>query len=342
MMRYTKLGKSGLTISRICLGCMSYGDKQSREWLLTETEARDHFARALEAGINFFDTADVYSLGASERITGRWLGEMAHRDDIVVATKVYGAMAGARGPAGAPNRGGLGRKHIIETCEASLRRLGMDYIDLYQIHRWDFGTPIEETLDALNSLVRAGKVRNLGASSMAAWQFAKALFIARENGWHQFVSMQNHYNLVYREEEREMIPLCIDQGVSVVPWSPLARGFLSRPRERASADTTLRARDDRFARSVEYQQCDFEVLDAVSKIAAERGVTNSQVALAWVLQAPGVDAPIIGSTKLAHLDEAIAALDLKLTREEIAALEQPYRPHSILGHDQPKPSRMSR
>ncbi len=344
MMRYTKLGKSGLTISRIGLGCMSYGDKQSREWLLTEAEARDHFARALEAGINFFDTADVYSLGASERITGRWLREMANRDDIVVATKVYGAMAGAgpRGSAAAPNRGGLGRKHIIEACEASLKRLRMDYIDLYQIHRWDFGTPIEETLDALDALVRAGKVRYLGASSMAAWQFAKARFIARENGWHQFVSMQNHYNLVYREEEREMIPFCIDQGVGLIPWSPLARGFLSRPRERASADSTVRARDDKFARSVEYQQCDFDVLDAVSKAATARGVTNSQVALAWVLQAPGVDAPIIGSTKLAHLDEAIAALDLKLTREEVAAFEKPYRPHSILGHEQPKPSRMGR
>ena len=246
----------------------------------------------------------------------------------MVATKVYGAMAGAgpHGSAAAPNRSGLGRKHIIEACEASLKRLRMDYIDLYQIHRWDFGTPIEETLDALDALVRAGKVRYLGASSMAASQFAKARFIAQENGWHRLVSMQNHYNLVYREEEREMIPLCIDQGVGLIPWTPLARGFLSRSRERASADTTVRARDNKFARSVEYQQCDFDVLDAVSKVATERSVTNSQVALAWVLQAPGVDAPIIGSTKLGHLDEAIAALGLKLTGEEVAALESPIAP----------------
>ena len=343
-MRYTKLGKSGLTISRIGLGCMSYGDKQSREWLLDETEARAHFARALEAGINFFDTADVYSRGASERITGKWLGEMAHRDDIVVATKVYGAMTGTgtHESAAAPNRSGLGRKHIIEACEASLKRLRMDYVDIYQIHRWDFGTPIEETLAALDSLVRAGKVRYLGASSMAAWQFAKALFVARANGWHRFASMQNHYNLVYREEEREMIPLCIDQGVGLLPWSPLARGFLSRPRAGADADPTVRARDDKFARAVDYQQSDFDVLGAVTKIAAERGVTNSQIALAWILQAPGVDAPLIGSTKLAHLDEAIAAVDLKLTREEVAMLKKPYRPHSILGHEQPTPSRMTR
>ena len=343
-MQYAKLGKTGLTISRICLGCMSYGDKSLREWLLTEAEARDHFARALEAGINFFDTADVYSLGVSERITGRWLGEMANRDDIVVATKVYGATSeGGLGESrAAPNRSGLGRKHIIEACEASLKRLRMDYIDLYQIHRWDFGTPIEETLEALDSIVRAGRVRYLGASSMAAWQFAKALFIAGEHGWHRFVAMQNHYNLVYREEEREMIPLCIDQGVGLIPWSPLARGFLSRPRTRDGGDATARARDDKFARSIEYQQCDFDVLEEVSKVAVRRGVTNSQVALAWLLQAPGVDAPIVGATQLSHLDEAIASLDLKLTREEIAALEAPYRPHPIAGHDQPRPSRMTR
>jgi len=341
-MQYTKLGKTGLTISRICLGCMSYGDKKLREWLLTEAEARDHFARALEAGINFFDTADVYSLGASERITGRWLGEMANRDDIVVATKVYGAtVEGGSGESrAAPNRSGLGRKHLIEACEASLKRLRMDYIDLYQIHRWDFATPIEETIEALDSLVRAGKVRYLGASSMATWQFAKALFIAGEHGWHRFVAMQNHYNLVYREEEREMIPLCIDQGVGLIPWSPLARGFLARKHDGGDTITTPRARDDKFARSVDFQQCDLEVLDVVSRIAAERGMTNSQVALAWLLQAPGVDAPIVGATKLSHLNEAIASLDLKLTRDEVAALEAPYRPHWILGHDHPKPSRM--
>jgi len=346
-MQYTKLGKTGLTISRLCFGCMSYGDKGWREWVLTEAEAREHFARAIEKGINFFDTADVYSRGVSELITGRWLGEMAKRDDLVVATKVYGAMEGTGLGAGlgdqaAPNRGGLGRKHIIEGCEASLKRLRMDHVDLYQIHRWDFGAPIEETLEALDSLVRAGKVRYLGASSMAAWQFAKALFKAGENGWHRFVSMQNHYNLIYREEEREMIPLCIDQGVGLIPWSPLARGFLSGSRQRGGADTTTRARTDDVAHRMYYQEYDFEVLDAVNKIAAARGVTNSQVALAWVLQAPGIDAPIIGSTKLAHLDEAIGALDLKLTSDEVAALEKPYRPHPILGYTPAKPSRMSR
>ena len=346
-MQYTKLGKTGLTISRLCFGCMSYGAKQWREWVLTEDEAREHFARALEAGINFFDTADVYSRGVSEQITGRWLGEMAKRDDLVIATKIYGAMEGTGLGAGlggqaAPNRGGLGRKHIIEGCENSLRRLKTDYIDLYQIHRWDFGTPIEETLEALDSLVRAGKVRYLGASSMAAWQFAKALFLARENGWHRFVAMQNHYNLIYREEEREMIPLCLDQGVGLIPWSPMARGFLSGSRAREGAHATTRARTDDVAQRMYYQEYDFEVLDAVTKIASSRGVSNSQVALAWVLQAPGIDAPIIGSTKLPHLNEAIAALDLKLNSEEVAALEKQYRPHPTLGYEAPKPSRMTR
>jgi aryl-alcohol dehydrogenase (NADP+) len=313
---------------------MSYGDKKWRDWVLTEDEAREHFARAIEAGINFFDTADVYSSGVSEKITGRWLKEMTKRDDIVLATKVFGPMGSGQ------NRGGLGRKHIIEACDASLRRLQMDYIDLYQIHRYDFTTPIEETLDALDSLVRAGKVRYLGASSMAAWQFSKALYLARENGWHRFVAMQNHYNLVYREEEREMIPLCIDQGVGVIPWSPLARGFLSGNRKRGESNPTTRANQDEFARMMYYRDFDFDVVDAVVKVAQQRGVTPSQVALAWILQAPGVTAPIIGTTKLAHLDEAIKTLDLKLTSEEIAAVEKPYRPHPILGHEQPKAAMM--
>jgi aryl-alcohol dehydrogenase-like predicted oxidoreductase len=326
-MHYAKLGKTGLTVSRICLGCMSYGAKKWRDWVLTESEAREHFARSIEAGINFFDTADVYSIGVSEEITGKWLGEMAKRDDVVIATKVFGPMGGAQ------NRGGLSRKHIIEACDASLRRLKTDYIDLYQIHRWDFTTPIEETLEALDSVVRAGKVRYLGASSMAAWQFAKALFVAREHGWHRFVSMQNHYNLVYREEEREMNHLCIDQGVGLIPWSPLARGFLSGNRKRGEKPTaTARAQNDEFADMMYFRDYDFDVVDVTVQVARERSVTPSQIALAWILQARGVTAPIVGSTKLSHLDEAIKAVDIKLTADEIAALEKPYRPHRILGH----------
>lgn len=335
-MHYTKLGKTGLSVSRICLGCMSYGDKKWREWVLTEADAREHFAYAIEAGINFFDTADVYSVGVSEQITGRWLGEMARRDDLVIATKVNGAMGSGQ------NRRGLSRKHIIEACESSLRRLKTDYIDLYQIHRWDYATPIEETLDALDWLVRAGKVRYLGASSMAAWQFSKALYTAREHGWHRFVAMQNHYNLVYREEEREMIPLCIDQGVGLIPWSPLARGFLSGNRKPEQTDPTTRARTDEFAKRMYFHDYDFEVLEAVQDAAAERGVTPSQVALAWILQAPAVDAPIIGSTKLNHLQEAVKAVDIKLSPEEVAALEKPYRPHPILGHEQARPAMMAK
>lgn len=336
-MQYAKLGKTGMTVSRLCLGCMSYGDKKWRDWVLTEGEAREHFKVSLDAGINFFDTADVYSQGASEQVTGRWLNEMARRDDIVLATKVFGPMASGH------NRGGLSRKHIIEACEASLRRLKMDYIDLYQIHRWDYATPIEETLEALDSLVRAGKVRYLGASSMAAWQFAKALFTAREHGWHRFVSMQNHYNLVYREEEREMNPLCVDQGVGLIPWSPLARGFLSGNRKRGEKPAaTARARNDQFADLMYFRDYDFDVVEASQEVAKERGVTSSQVALAWILQAPGVTAPIIGSTKMSHLEEAIKGVDIKLTAQEVAALEKPYRPHQILGHEQPKAAAMVR
>jgi 1-deoxyxylulose-5-phosphate synthase len=333
-MEYTKLGNTGLSVSRICLGCMSYGDKRWREWVISGEEAREHFAAALEAGVNFFDTADVYSTGVSEEITGRWLGEMAARDDLVIATKVNGPM----GPG--PNRRGLSRKHILEGCDASLRRLKTDFIDLYQIHRWDFRTPIEETLDALDSLLRAGKVRYLGASSMAAWQFSKALYMAGEHGWHRFVSMQNHYNLVYREEEREMIPLCIDQGVGVIPWSPLARGFLAGNRRPSGAAETLRAKTDDIAQDMYFRESDFAVADAVAAIARERGVTPAQIACAWILQAPGVTAPIIGATKLHHVKELIASVDIKLTREEVAALEQPYQPHPVLGFEPPKPGKM--
>lgn len=335
-MQYAKLGRTGLSVSRICLGCMSYGDKKWRDWVLTVEEAREHFAEALEAGINFFDTANVYSVGVSEEVTGRWLNEMANRDEIVVATKVYGPMSSGQ------NRGGLSRKAILQSCDASLKRLRMDYIDLYQIHRFDFTVPLEETLEALDSLVRAGKVRYLGASSMAAWQFAKALFLQKEHGWHRFVSMQNHYNLVYREEEREMNPLCIDQGVGLIPWSPLARGFLAGNRSAADkGGETVRAKSDEFAKDMYFRESDFEVLGAVEKVARQRGVAPSQIACAWILQAPGVSAPIIGATKLKHLKESIEAVSIKLSAEEISELEKPYTPHPILGHAQPSPKRMA-
>jgi 1-deoxyxylulose-5-phosphate synthase len=336
-MQFTKLGNTGITVSRICFGCMSYGGgkmpawSMQRDWALSADQAREHFAIALESGINFFDTADVYSNGGSEEITGRWLGEMASRDDIVLATKLHGAMG--RGP----NKRGLSRKHIIEACDNSLRRLKMDYIDLYQIHRWDFSTPIEETLDALDSLVRAGKVRYLGASSMAAWQFSKALYTANEHGWHRFVAMQNHYNLIYREEEREMIPLCIDQGLAVIPWSPLARGFLTGSRKPDGGDTA-RAQKDTFARDMYFTEEDFKVAEIVVEVAKRREVPAAQVACAWILQAPGVTSPIIGATKTHQLRELIAAVDLTLTPDEVAALEKPYLPHRILGHVQPTPA----
>jgi 1-deoxyxylulose-5-phosphate synthase len=335
-MQYTKLGNTGVTVSRICLGCMTYGGGEQpkwamrRDWALGADEAREHFAVALEAGVNFFDTADVYSIGASEEITGRWLNEMASRDDIVVATKAHGAM----GPAA--NRRGLSRKHLIEACENSLRRLKMDYIDLYQIHRWDYSTPLEETLEALDSLVRAGKVRYLGASSMAAWQFGKALFMAKEHGWHRFIAMQNHYNLIYREEEREMIPLCVDQGVGVIPWSPLARGFFSHH----GGAATKRAATDAFSKNFYQRPDEIAIADAAAKVAKERGVSSTQIACAWILQAPGVTAPIIGATKTQHLKELFDAVEIKLGKEEVAALEKPYQPHPIIGHEQAHAARM--
>jgi 1-deoxyxylulose-5-phosphate synthase len=341
-MQYTRLGNTGMTVSRLCLGCMTYGGGElpswtmQRDWALGMDAAREHFALALESGINFFDTADVYSIGGSEEITGRWLNEMASRDDIVVATKVHGAME--RGP----NRRGLSRKHIIEACENSLRRLKMDYIDLYQIHRWDFSTPLEETLDALDTLVRSGKVRYLGASSMAAWQFSKALYKAEERGWHRFVAMQNHYNLIYREEEREMNPLCIDQGVGLIPWSPLARGFFAHSRRPGDGgSSTKRAETDEFGKRLYNQESDLEIAAAVADVAKERGVSPTQIACAWIVQAPGVAAPIIGATKTNHLKELIEAVEIKLTPEELAALEKPYRPHPVVGHEQPDPRRMA-
>jgi len=331
MMSYVRLGRTGLKVSRLCLGCMSYGDPGWRPWVLDEEASRPHFRKALDLGINFFDTADMYSLGRSEEVTGRMLKEMSSRHDYVLATKVFNPVEKG------VNRQGLSRKHVLEACDASLRRLGTDFIDLYQIHRWDFETPIEETLSALDSLVRTGRVRYLGASSMAAWQFAKALAASDRHGWERFVSMQNHYNLAYREEEREMIPLCIDEGVGLVPWSPLARGFLTGSRKRGEAHATARARSDHFADDMYFRSEDFDVVDALVQVASARGVPPAQVAMAWVLSRPGVASPIVGATRVAHLDDAAAALALRLSTEEAARLEAPYRPHPILGHRQPRP-----
>lgn len=324
-MDYVNLGATGLKVSRICLGMMTYGSKQWRDWILDYEESRPFIARALEAGINFFDTADVYSLGASEEVTGRALKELGvARHKVVVATKVYNPMGDD------PNERGLSRKHIMHSIDDSLRRLGMDYVDLYQIHRFDHTTPIEETLEALNDVVKAGKALYVGASSMYAWQFAKMLDHADRHGLAKFVTMQNHYNLIYREEEREMIPLCASEGIGLVPWSPLARGFLTG-RRREKGETT-RARSDAFAHQMYYEEDDFRVVDRVTEIAEQRGVPNAQVALAWLLSKPYVTAPIVGASKLSHLEDAIAAVDIKLTEDEIAALEEPYRPHPVLGH----------
>ncbi|HZY60184.1 MAG TPA: aldo/keto reductase [Candidatus Binataceae bacterium] len=332
-MKYTKLGNSGLVVSRIALGCMNYGSKRWRPWMLEEDEARANFAYAIQHGVNFFDTSNIYSLGVSEQIVGRWVRELARREQVVIATK-----AGLPVSDG-PNRAGVGRKHLIDSCEASLRRLRMDYVDLYQIHRLDLETPLEEMLGALDSLVRSGKVRYVGASSMAAWQFAKTLHTARAHGSHRPVAMQSHYNLVYREEEREMIPLCIDQGIGVTAWSPLARGFLTGNRERNGQTRDLRAADDTLAHDL-YGEHDFDVLDAVKKVAADRGVSPAQVAVAWLLQAPGLTTPLIGADNVGQLAEAIAALEIKLSGEEVAALEAPYRRKAIAGHVQPTPASM--
>ena len=324
-MEYVKFGSTGLEVSRLCLGCMSYGDpaRGTHPWTLPEEESRPFIKQALELGVNFFDTANVYSDGSSEEIVGRALKDFARRDDVVIATKVHGRM----GPG--PNRGGLSRKHIMSEIDASLRRLGTDYVDLYQIHRLDPGTPIEETLEALHDLVRAGKVRYLGASSMYAWQFAKALWTAERHGWTRFVAMQNHYNLLYREEEREMLPLCVDQGIAVIPWSPLARGRLTRD----WGERTARTETDEFGRGLyaRTEEPDRQVVEAVARIAEARGVPRAQVALAWVARNPAVTVPIVGATKPHHLTDAVAALELELTDEEMAALEAPYVPHPVAG-----------
>jgi aryl-alcohol dehydrogenase (NADP+) len=319
---YTKLGRTGLTVSRICLGCMSYGDptRGGHPWSLDEDASRPFFKQALDAGINFFDTANVYSAGSSEEITGRTLLSMTSRDDLVIATKVHGRMRpGANGA-------GLSRKAIMTEIDNSLRRLGTDYVDLYQIHRWDPKTPIEETLEALHDVVKAGKARYIGASSMHAWQFTKALYLADLHGWTRFVSMQNHWNLLYREEEREMAPLCVDQGVGMIPWSPLARGRLAREWHASTA----RSETDEFGRNL-YDESDRHVVDRVGKLAAERGVARAQIALAWLLGRPGVVAPIVGATKPEHLQDAVAALDVELGEDEVALLEEDYRPHPVRG-----------
>ncbi len=324
-MDYVHLGKTGLRVSRLCLGTMTYGDPKWRDWVLSEEQGRPFIRRALELGINFFDTADMYSLGMSEEVLGRALRDFAKRDEVVIATKVYNAMSDA------PNDRGLSRKHIMKSIDNSLRRLGTDYVDLYQIHRWDAETPIEETLEALNDVVRAGKALYLGASSMYAWQFAQALYTSDLHGWSRFVAMQNHYNLIYREEEREMIPLCINQGIGVIPWSPLARGFLAGNRTPDRGGETTRARSDRYAHAMYYQDADFIVADCAAELAKQRGCSPAQIALAWMLHKPGVTSPIIGASKMHHLEEAVAALEIKLSAEEIAILEAPYQPHPVLG-----------
>lgn len=325
-MEYEILGKSGLKVSRICLGTMTYGSSQWRDWVLDEQESRPFIQRALELGIIFFDTADAYSLGVSEEILGRAIKDFARREEVVIASKVFFPMGEK------PNLGGLSRVHIVHAIDDSLRRLGMDYIDLYQIHRWDPDTPIEETLEALHDVVKSGKVRYIGASSMYAWQFSKSLYLADLHAWTRFISMQNHYNLVYREEEREMIPLCRSEGIGIIPWSPLARGFLSGNRSPQDWGETTRAKSDEFAHDMYYQESDFQVVERVVKIAQQRGVTPSQIALAWLLHQPGVTAPIIGASKMTHLEEAVAALEIELSHKELEQLQEPYLPHPILGH----------
>jgi 1-deoxyxylulose-5-phosphate synthase len=326
-MQTVRLGRTGLTVSRICLGCMTYGvpERGAHPWTLDEAASRPSIRQAVELGINFFDTANAYSDGTSEEIVGRALRDFARRDEIVVATKVRYASRQA------PNVGGLSRKAILHEIDASLKRLGLDHVDLYQIHRWDPNTPIEETMEALHDVVKAGKARYLGASSMFAWQFAKAQQIAKENGWTRFISMQPELSLLYREEEREMLPLCLDQGVGVIPWSPLARGRLARP----WGENTPRIASDAFGATLfaHTEANDLEVAQALATVAAQRGASRAQVALAWLLRKPGVTAPIIGAPRTGHLDDAVAALGLDLSAAEVAALEAPYRPHPVVGFD---------
>ncbi len=327
-MEYVNLGTTGLKVSRICLGTMTYGSKKWREWVLEEAESRPFIQRAFEAGINFFDTADMYSVGVSEEILGRALKDFGpSRDKVVIATKVFNAMGDD------PNQRGLSRKHIMHAIDDSLRRLGTDYVDLYQIHRFDYDTPIEETLEALNDVVHAGKALYIGASSMCAWQFQRMLHVSDQRGLARFVTMQNHYNLVYREEEREMNPLCRAEGIGLIPWSPLARGFLAGNRSKQDYGETVRAKTDDYAKGLYYRDSDFKIVDRVTETAKKRGVSNAQIALAWMLSKPDVSAPIIGASKMHHLDDALKALDLRLDADEIKALEEPYEPHPILGHN---------
>jgi len=324
-MEYVRLGTTGLKVSRICLGMMTYGSPEWHPWTLDEAAARPFVARALERGINFFDTADMYSRGVSEEVTGRALKEMARRDQVIVATKVCLPMGEG------PNDRGLSRKHLLDGIDASLRRLGMDYVDLYQIHRFDYDTPIEETMQTLHDIVRAGKARYIGASSMYAWQFAKMLSVADKHGWTKFVSMQNHLNLIYREEEREMMPLCRAEGVGLIPYSPMARGFLAGDRRKQGGGETTRANSDKLAAKFYFADSDFAIADRVGEVAARRGISRMQVALAWVLSRPGVAAPIVGASKLEHLEEAVDALEVKLTAEDCKYLEELYQPHSVIG-----------
>jgi len=324
-MEFQNLGKSGLKVSRICLGMMTYGDPKWREWVLPEEQTRPFVRRAVELGINFFDTADMYSYGVSEKVTGRLLEEHGRREEFVIATKVFHPLTDD------PNGQGLSRKHIFASIDHSLKRLRTDYVDLYQIHRWDHSTPIEETLEALHDIVKAGKALYIGASSMFAWQFAKSLYLADRFGWTRFVSMQNHYNLLYREEEREMMPLCTEEGIGVIPWSPLARGLLAGKRKDDLKGDTIRSRTDDFIHQL-YESSDLKIVDSVLKVAEGRGLSSAQVALSWLLHQPAVVAPVIGATRLEHLEEAAVAVELKLEEEELNSLTESYVPHHIRGH----------
>ncbi len=325
-MEYVRFGNTGMKVSRLCLGTMTYGRPTDRwKWALNEEESRPFIKKALELGINFFDTADMYSIGASEEVVGTALKDFARRDEVVIATKVFNPMSDA------PNDGGLSRKHIMSSIDASLRRLKTDYVDLYQIHRWDYNTPIEETMEALHDIVRAGKALYTGASSMYSWQFTKALYVADLHGWTRFVSMQPHYNLIYREEEREMIPLCLDQKIAVIPWSPLARGLLTGKRSK-ERNETLRARTDEFGKKLYYADSDFDIIGRLSETARKLKLPDAQVALAWMLSKPAITAPIIGASKPVHLEDAVAALSLKLSQDDIKNLEELYQPHPVLGH----------
>ena len=332
-MQYGRFGSTGLQVSRICLGMMTYGTPQWRPWVLDEAASRPLVRQAIEAGVNFFDTADMYSAGESEVLTGRFVREFCRRDEAVVATKVFNPVQLDEKAPVPPNLRGLSRKRLFHAVDESLKRLGLDYIDLYQIHRFDRHTPIEETMEALHDIVKSGRVCYLGASSMWAWQFAKAQQIAKDNGWTRFVSMQNHYNLAYREEEREMIPLCRDQGVALIPWSPLARGFLAGNRRATDkeAGETARAKTDDIAQNYYYRKSDFKVVDTLSKLAAKKGLSNATLAYAWLLK-NGVTAPIVGASKTAQLDQAVAALDVALSDDDMRRLEAAYEPHPVLGH----------